>query len=197
MTGRIQLYVSDADRFVEVAIAGMDKKGRPTWFEHDRLIGSLADLSLDQRGTPISWEDTEPPTITSPLNNMFEVRQKNGYQEGIEFLRYELANAINAAQRDRSFATRAKKLIVGAWKSAGMSMLLSEDGTYQCERIDPASPLWGAPTVGRWYSSSHMFWLMGDDDRGMRCQLVDISPTVMVLPGDGRALCYVLERSIN
>jgi hypothetical protein len=195
MTGRIHLYARDSDGGVEVAIAGVDKKGRSTWFEHDRLLGSLADLALDQRGTPISWEDTEPPTITNPAGNMFELRARNGQQDGIEFLRYHIANAVNASQRDRAFGRWAKQLLVGTWTSLGMSISFNSDGMYGSVRIDAGLPISGAPPAGRWYISSNMLWLMGGDDRGIRCQLVDISPTVMVLPGDGRALRYVLERS--
>lgn len=124
---------------------------------------------------------------------MLQARQRNGHQDNLNYLRYELANAINAAQGDRAFSRRAKKLIIGTWRSAGMSITFRSDGTYSSTKIDAAS--FSAPLVGRWYISSNMLLLMGDDKSGVRRQLVDIDSKVMVLPGDGGALRYVLERS--
>jgi hypothetical protein len=192
--GRIvDLYAREADGFVEVAMADVDGEGRPTWLKHDRLRGSLADLHLDQRGTPIPWEVVEPPQIENPISDMLQARTGHGHEDSIAFLHVELGNAINAAGAEPSFARRARELMVGSWKSAGTSIRFSRDRTYSIERIDADLVLSMAPSVGRWSLSSNRLYLMGDQ-RGAGDQLVDVDSKVMVLSGFAGARRYVLER---
>lgn len=167
----------------------------PQCHSADRLSGRLADIRLDQHGTPVEWEDCElPACCRSPELDMRQKRDPPGFERTLDYLKYHLANAMIAVFSDRGFSRHFKKLVIGEWAIASGHVIFEKDGRY-AQSGTHLGMLAGAPKFGRWYCGGNMLHLMTDPpDRGIRTLIVNITENELIFPGGKGALRHVYSK---
>jgi hypothetical protein len=191
----VRLHVRSVGQQVEVVLTTLGEDGKQSCLEHDLLDGKVSELVFDQNGTAISWFETAEPATIGPKTSMFDARKRDGHHDTLDFLKYEIANAINASLSNRGFSRAAKRMLPGTWDSDDIRLTIDADGTYTIvERKPERRHLRGIPVEGTWSIGSNMLWFMKHGS-GERIQLVNITETRIFLPGGHGALHYVLQRA--
>jgi len=184
--GLIDLYVVQAAGTIDV-FSGCAATETCLWIS--RFQGSLEEIFLDQKRTPVSWRKMELPSFCSSPRG--DARHS---VSALEALTYDVANAMNSVMKDPGFSRFVRKTIVGSWRTEDSLLHFSRDGAY---RIDGSSgPIrYSPPSSGRWSVGGRMMHLMDESgQRGVRVAIVGVNDSQLIFHGGGGALFHVYER---
>ncbi len=191
----IDLYCRQTDNNVEICITNGNSE-KPKVLIHDFLIGSMSDLFLDQYSNYIEWELTNIDFKNYPAEfDMAAARQRHGHMDSLDFLKYHVANSINSTYSNREFSKYLKKNIVGKWIEKELTLEFYADDTYIFEgKWKPSSTLAGFPEKGRYQLTRNMLLFFGNENSGIRTQIVDIVNNKMFLPGFSGQLFFTMTK---
>jgi hypothetical protein len=191
----IDLYCRQNDEKLEVYITNGDDT-RPRVLVHDFLIGKLDDLFLDQNSTVINWELTGNDfRDCKPEFDMAAARERHRYMDALDYLKYHIANAINSTYSNRSFSRYLKKNIVGKWTEKELTLEFYDDETYTLKgKWKPSTTLAGVPGKGQYHFSRNMILFWGNENSGVRTQIVDLVNDKMFLPGFAGKLFFTMTK---
>ncbi|MBA4388390.1 MAG: hypothetical protein C0404_10440 [Verrucomicrobia bacterium] len=115
--------------------------------------------------------------------------------ESLDYLKYHIANAVNASFDNRGFSRFLKRELVGAWTDGVCRIRFQGDATFDISG-SPKSMLIGSPTHGQWGVGRNMMFLMDVSGLGgIRTQVIDLRENSLFLPGSEGSLHTVYVRT--
>jgi hypothetical protein len=189
----IDLYVRDRTGIVEVLVGTATDK---TCYSADRALGSIKDISLDQRGTQVPWQTTILPEFCRyPETDSRHNEMIPGHSPTLDYLRFPIANAMNRNMRDRGFSRYVKKQIIGSWVAADAAWVFSANGEYSVTGSPTAMPF-PPPPAGKWFAGGRMLRLMNAvGDRGIRVAIVSVGERELRFHGRNGTLFHIYDRA--
>ncbi|GAA4844672.1 hypothetical protein [Algivirga pacifica] len=195
----IHLYCKEDEGAVQIRITSI-LDDNVLYLVKDVLIGSVVDLSLNQNKEPIEWKLTKNyPESENWTFNMLVSRERDGHQNGMDFLKYHIANAMNKTQKNRGFSKYAKKKIIGKWGNGDSELVFDISGRFFIKKHNTNEPerLFYI-SEGDWNISSNMLVVWDSNlNSGSRQLLVDVFDDKLIFLGDHGQLFYTFERIIN
>jgi hypothetical protein len=192
---KIDLYCRQFDGKIEVYITNADENNLKIII-HDILIGQLDDLIFDQYSNKINWELIDFNFDNIPCEfDMGKARERHGNMDNLHFLTYHIANSINSTHNNRGFSRYLKKMIVGKWKEKELTIDFNEFGEYTVTgEPTPMTTLIGVPNKGKYHLSSNMMLLFGENNFGVRTQIVDLIDNKIFFPGFSGRLFFIMTK---
>jgi hypothetical protein len=166
INGSVRLHVRPVGPRMEIVLTGPRADGKLACPGHDLLDGEFSELVYEQNRTAIAWVD-------------------------------DIANAINASRGHGGFSRAARRLLPGTWISDDLRLTFDSDESYALveRKVDRSwSGLRGIAPSGTWSAASNMLCLLKNGE-GERIQLVNVTNTRLLLPGEHGALRYVRQRA--
>ncbi|MCK6639243.1 MAG: hypothetical protein L6Q81_04090 [Bacteroidia bacterium] len=191
----IDLYCRQKGEQVEVYTTNADDNKLKV-LTRDILTGNLSELVLDQYSNPINWELVNHDFSSyKPEFDMAEARKRHGHTDNLEYIKYQIANAINNTHNNRGFSRYLKKNIIGTWAEKQLTLSFSEDGTYVFKgKWKPSTALAGVPETGTYTLSSNMLLFWGNQNSGVRTQIVDLVDDKIYFPGYSGQLFFTMTK---
>jgi hypothetical protein len=191
----IDLYCRQIDEKVEIYITNAEKKMKKA-LVHDLLIGKLSDLVLDQYLNKVDWEITDFDFGNYSCEfDMAKARERHGHMDNLDYLKYHVANAINGTYTNRSFSRYLKNNIVGKWVEKELTLEFYDDETYILKgKWKPSTTLAGVPEKGKYHFSRNMILFWGNENSGIRTQIVDLVNDKILLPGFSGKLFFTMTK---
>ncbi len=189
----IDLFVRQVNEFIDVYIT---ERENGKVLLHDKLLGSINDMAYDQYKNEINWRITETSFSNRPIVfDMAQARERNGYYDRLDFLKYHIANAMNSSFTNKGFSKYLKKNILGTWTANNFQMSFTGDGHLLSAGEAPKqSILLSLPKSGTWNISRNMLSVM-NEGTGIRTQIVDLIADELLLPGSNGQLFYIMKKA--
>lgn len=192
---KIDLYCRQQGENLEIYITNGDIEKLKV-LVHDFLVGKLDDLLLDQYSNAIDWEmiDFDFGSFTLEFD-MAEARKRNRNKDSLDFLKYHVANSINSTFSNRGFSRYLRKNIVGKWAEKKLALEFYDDETYILIRNrKPSTTFAGIPESGQYYFSGNTLLFWGNQNSGLRTQVIDLNNNKIILPGFSGKLFFILTK---
>ena len=179
-----------ADAFESVMI-GTNRKGIRS-YTRATYAGSHEAIALTQWGGTPPWRSIAEIPAPGPTD---EVMILSEGPLAISDVKYGLANAMNWAFNNRSFAKKFRTEAVGTWQADGISLEFHADQRFRYTGEMRKCPLLGAPSQGSWSFGGNMLFLV-DDSRmaGVRIAVQDIANDELRLHGHEGSIHFVMKR---
>lgn len=189
---KINLYVRERDGSVEIYITDEIEN---RILIHDSLAGFLGEVYLDQYLTVVPWKTTERIFKEEKIEfDMVQVRVEKRYKDGLDYLKYHIANAINISRSNQNFPQHIRKNIIGTWISENFKLKFEEDGQYlKTGKEEKKNILFSCPTFGSWDITNNQCYLMNEGS-GIRIQIIDIDENKLIFPGNKGQLFYLMRK---
>jgi hypothetical protein len=191
----IDLYCRQNGEKLEVYITnGEDNKLKV--LVNDVLIRKLQELYLDQNLNSINWELTNFDFSNCKIEfDMTAARERNGLMDGLDYLKYHIANSINSTFSNRSFSQYLKKNIVGKWIEKELALEFFDDDSYVFSgKWEPSTTLAGVAEKGKYHISRNTILFLRNENSGIRSQVVDLVDDKLLLPGFSGKLFFTMTK---